>query len=232
MSKVHRVSSLAEASRFEALGADLIGVSMAVDNHFADGREVGAEVAVNLAQCLTQAQLVLEPPRELTGSDLLILAQKAGAGWIQTPFFAAPDSQTREALADIGIGLIVSRLEADYDMDPTWILGPVSDLGEPLPDLIELEIVPSFTDSWRFLTKESSKQTDELQVEDLESLAQKSPLLISVDLMPSNISGILAAIPSAHGLSFTLGRLATDTSGLHVLAPDSAARLLEAESKR
>lgn len=225
--KVHRVCSLEEAEQFETLGADLIGVSMAADDHFADERTVGVDVAVKLARQLT-AQLVLEPPRESTGGELVALARKVGARWVQTPFFATPDSPVRAALADAGIGLLVSRLDADYDMDPSWVLGPAEDLGAPSPDLIEVEIIPSFTDSWRFLTKESPQYADELQIADLEGLARTAPLFLSVDFTPGNVSAVRAAIPSARGLSFTLGTLAAGVSRLHVLAPDAVTRLLEA----
>lgn len=228
--KVHRVSSLSEGVRFEALGADLVGVSMATDDHFADGRAVGVDVAVNLARQLTRAQLVLEPPHDITSDELVILANEIGARWLQIPFFVAPTSPIRAALANAGIGLIVSRVDADYDMDPSWVLGPVADLGEPMPDLIEVEIVPSLADSWRFLSEESPQREDELQVDDLERLARQAPLLLSVDFTLDNVSGVRTAIPSASGLSLTLGTLASGVSGLHVFDPDAVERLLESMS--
>lgn len=225
--KVHRVCSLEEAKRFETLGVNLIGVSLAEDKHFSDERMVQVDLAVNLARHFTQAQLVVEPPHEISGDEIVALAKKTGARWLQIPVFAAPDSTVRTALTKNGIGLILSRLTAEEDMDPSWILGPATDLGDPSPDLIEVEIIPLLTDSWRFLTEESPRYPDELQVKDIECLASESPLLLSVDFTPGNVAAVRGAIPSAQGLSFTLGTLADGVSGLHILTPNTTARLLE-----
>lgn len=225
--KVHRVMTPDEASHFEALGAELIGVSMAEDDHFADDRTVDADTVAEIERKLIRAELIVEPPRDRPDNEVASLANELGAKWIQSPFFAAPSSATRARLAGDDIGLIVSRVAADEDMDPSWVLTPIRDLGEPSPDLIEIEVVPLLANSWRVITEESPQYPEELQVEDIDDLARQAPLLVSADFTLDNVQDIENSIPHARGLSLTLGTLADGVSGLHVLSPSTAEEILE-----
>lgn len=225
--KVHRVCSIEEALGFEALGADLIGVSLARDAHFADRRGAGRELARDLARQLRRAQLVIEPDWQTAATDLVAVARESGAPWLQLPVFAAPPPHVRAALVKDGIDLVVSRVDAEHDMDPSWVLGPVRDLGAPEPGLIEVEILPSITGAWRFLTEICPDDPEWLQAGDIEDLAREAGLLLSLDLTPENLPSVRAAIPSARGFSLTLGTLADGVSGLHVFSAEAAARVVE-----
>ena len=56
--KVDRVREAAEAADLEAAGADLVGVSLAVDPRFSDDRTVSVEQAAMIRGALQRARLV------------------------------------------------------------------------------------------------------------------------------------------------------------------------------
>ncbi len=60
MIKLDRVCSVGEATAVEALGANIIGVSLSQDSRFADDRIVSIDLARSIQRSLTKAQFVAQ----------------------------------------------------------------------------------------------------------------------------------------------------------------------------
>ena len=235
--KVARVRSVAEATMFEELGADIIGVSLAPEHGgglFADDRALSRDTAAAIGHALGRARLAigLANPVSHDAAEVLDLARRCMADLIQVPAFDLPDSHVCQALAAEGIGLIVGRFAASHDDDPAWILSPLAELGGLLGDpgvaLAELELLPDHEDAWQFLTTESPRFSDELQIDDIEALAQTRPLLLSSDITPDRVGDMLRRLPSIRGISLTLGTLAAGRHDVHAVDAGRAAAVARA----
>jgi len=235
MVKVQRVSSVAEARRFEELGADVIGIALRPEHGgrlFDDARALSSEAAEQIGKSLSRARLALALPDQADGPAVLDLARRMGAAYVEVPAFDLPGPEFRASLAAAGLGLIVSRVTASHDDDPGWLLTPVTELADPNLAWVEVELLAEHDNAWRFLTEASPAYPDELQLADIDALARESPLLVSINAEPATASAILAALPSCRGLSVTLGTLAPGRHDVHVHTPDQAAALLGALRSR
>jgi hypothetical protein len=229
--KVERVSSLAEARRFEELGAGIIGVALRPehgDRLFDDARSLSPETAAQIAQGLARARLALTLPDQADPPAILDLARRIGAAYVEAPIFDLPGPEFRAALAAAGVGLVVSRITASHDEDPGWLLGPVLELADPNLARAEIELLADHDDAWKFLTEESPAFPDELQLADIDALARQMPLFVSINAGPATCAPIVDALPSCRGLSFTLGTLTSGRYDVHAYTPDRVAAILGA----
>jgi hypothetical protein len=229
--KVQRVSSAAEAHRFEALGADIIGIALRPEyggHLFDDARGLSPETAEQIGRGLARARLALTLPEQADHPAILDLARRIGAAYLEVPAFDLPGPEFRASLASAGLGLIVSRIAASHDDDPGWLLTPVTELADPNLAWVEIELLADHDNAWKFLTEESPAYPDELQLADIDALARDTPLLVSINAERATPGSILAALPSCRGLSLTLGTLAPGRYDVHVHTPDQVAAILGA----
>jgi len=193
--KVDRVGSVGEAVALERLGVSHIGVSIDPDPRFDDGRTVTVDEAAAIGAALRRATLVTaldlgrEPDR----------ARHTGATLVQPITAATPAADARAALADAGLAIVRAGIEIAHDDDPAWVFGGLDDAA-----LFQVDVLPEYRDSWRFLRDESPRFPDEFQIADLNDLTRERPLLVALDFTPANTPEIRAALPAARGIAFTL----------------------------
>ena len=102
--KVHRVRSADEAVMLERLGVDVIGVSLAPEHGaglFDDDRALSMAAAEAIGQSLTRARLALAlaDPVEGDAAEVLALARRCSAAYVQVPAFDLPAPAVSRALA-------------------------------------------------------------------------------------------------------------------------------------
>jgi hypothetical protein len=189
--KVDRVRSVAEAVALERLGVSMIGVALAPDPRFADDRQVSVEQAAEIRAALTEAAFVaLVDEPSFTGADHL----QAMAG--QFP------ADARAKLRAKGVGVVQAGIEIAHDDDPGWVFSAYD--GDP-PELFQVDVLPEYRDSWRFLRDRSPEYADEFQIADLDALTRERPMVLGFDFAPDNAGEIVAAFPAARGVFLTLG---------------------------
>ncbi len=231
--KIHRIASVEEALAFEALGADIVGVALAPEHGgalFDDNRTLSVPEVERVGAALSRARLsvALADPVGRDPNPVLELAQRCSAAYLQTPTFDLPNADMRAALAGAGVGLVVSRIQASHDDDPAWLLPPAEELGNSEIAFFEIELLADHDRAWRFMTDEAPGYPDELQLADIDSLAQEQPLLISVDITPENVVNILATLPCCRGLTLNLGHLSPERYDVHVYSPEHASAVMAA----
>jgi hypothetical protein len=202
--KVDRVRSADEATALEKLGADLLGVDLAPDPRFDDGREISVERAVEIDQVLGRATLV--PVLDLADEPARIvrIARAVHARMVQPARRVVPPAAVRAALSDAGIGVVYGGIEIAHDDDPGWVLSDYTDEPELGVSFFQADVLPEYRDSWAFLRDRSPEFEEEFQIADLNDLATAHPLLVGLDFSPRNVREIVGALPHVRGLSFTL----------------------------
>jgi hypothetical protein len=202
--KVDRVRSAEEAARLEALGADLIGVSLTADPRFYDDRTVTVEQAAEIGQAVQRATLVTA--MELAGDpDRVLRTVKATrAGLVQPITGAIPPPEVRVALSDAGVGIVYGGIEIAHDDDPGWVFSAYADVPDLNAALFHADVLPEYRDSWAFLRGRAPEFEDEFQVGDLDQLGGERPLVVGLDFTPDNVREILGALPAVRGIAFTL----------------------------
>jgi len=202
--KVDRVRSAEEAARLEALGADLVGVSLVTDPRFADDRTVTAERAAAIGAALQRATFVTA--MELAGDPDRVLRTVAAtrAGMVQPITGAIPPPAVRSALSDAGIGIVYANLEIAHDDDPGWVFSAYADVPDLNAVLFQADILPEYRDSWTFLRDRAPEYEEEFQIGDLNELGRERPLLVGLDYTPDNTREIIGALPEVRGLALTL----------------------------
>jgi len=206
--KVDRVGSADEAAALERLGADLLGVDLAADPRFDDGREMSVERAAEIDRVLERATLV--PVLDLSAGPerILRIADSLHARMVQTSRRAVPPADVRAALSDAGIGIVYAGIEIAHDDDPGWVLSDYTaerDLGV---SFFQADVLPEYRDSWAFLRDRSPEFEDEFQIADLDGLAAGQPLVVGLDFTPGNVREIREALPHVRGLVLTLAESA------------------------
>jgi hypothetical protein len=195
--KVDRVRSPEEAARLEALGADLVGVSLTADPRFADDRTVTVEQAAVIGKALQRATLVTA--MELAGDPGRVLRTVAAtrAGMAQPITGAIPPPGVRAALS-------YGNLEIAHDDDPGWIFSAYADVPDLNAVLFHADVLPEYRDSWAFLRDRAPEYEEEFQISDLNELGGERPLVVGLDTTPDNVREIVGALPGVRGLAFTL----------------------------
>jgi hypothetical protein len=202
--KVDRVRSAAEAARLEALGADLVGVSLTVDPRFHDDRTVTLEQAAEIGRALERATFVTA--MELAGHPDRVLRTVAAtrAGMVQPITGAIPPPEVRAALSDAGIGIAYGNLEIAHDDDPGWIFSAYADVKDLNAVLFQADVLPEYRDSWTFLRDRAPEYEEEFQIGDLNELGRERPLVVGLDFTPANAGEIAGTLSEVRGFALTL----------------------------
>ena len=200
--KVDRVGSVAEAVELEALGADLIGVSLTADPRFADDRTVTVEQAAGIGRAVQLATLVTAMELARDPDRVLHTVAATRAGLVQPITGAVPPPEVRDALRAGGIGIAYGNLEIAHDDDPGWVFSAYP------PDLdaalFQADVLPEYRDSWAFLRDRAPEFEQEFPIADLNDLARERPLVVGLDSTPGTVREILAALPEVRGIALTL----------------------------
>ena len=225
--KVDRVRSAAEAVRLEAIGADLVGVSLTTDPRFHDDRTVTVEQAAEIGTALQRATLVTA--MELAGDPGRVLRTVAATrtGLVQPITGAIPPPEVRTALSDAGIGIAYGNIEIAHDDDPGWIFSAYADVPDLNAVLFHVDVLPEYRDSWAFLRDRAPEFEEEFQIADLDELGRARPLVVGLDFTPATVREIVAALPGVRGIALTLADRAR-RGDVHFHQYADAVRVLEA----
>ncbi|WP_125807625.1 hypothetical protein [Actinoplanes sp. ATCC 53533] len=224
--KVDRVRSATEAARLEALGADLVGVSLTADARFSDDRTVTVEQAAVIGGALRRATLVtaMELGRDPGGVLRTVAATRAGM--VQPITGAIPPADVRAALSDAGVGIVYGAIEIAHDDDPGWIFSAYADVPDLNAVLFHADVLPEYRESWAFLRDRAPEYEEEFQIADLNELGRERPLVVGLDFTPDNVGEIAGALPGVRGIALTLAEQGR-RSDARFHRYDDAVRVLE-----
>ena len=202
--KVDRVGSAGEAAELEALGAGLVGVSLAPDPRLADDRTVSVDQAVAIGQALDRSTLVAAMELGRDPEAVLRVVALVGAGMVQPITGAIPPIEVRTALRDTGVGIAYGNVEVSHDDDPSWVFSAYADVPDLNAALFHLDVLTEYRESWAFLRDRSPEYPQEFQVGDLDELGLTRPV-VGLDFRPDNVREIIDALPNVRGIALTLG---------------------------
>lgn len=193
---VYGVSSPREAKRFELAGANVLGIFLGKK---ADGRVVDHEMALAIKRGLSGAHLCVEAWGD--GEIAPEVALRTGARWVQTSWGPPVAVAWRQQLAEYGIGWVLSRVPANEDDDPEWVRGRITEYGNPAPVWTHVELCPDLEDGWPMLREAN---TDELDLSDVDRMAEQLPIVVSAPLTVERLAELRALLPNVHGVALTL----------------------------
>jgi hypothetical protein len=203
--KVDRVKSVTEAKELEELGANLISVSLSKDLRFDDDRTIDFETAVSIKKCLKKSKYVGEFLFEENNYELIQLIKEIGFEYVQFFGYKIPSSNFIGHLNSQGIEIICSGITASHDDDPSWILSHFLEQGELSSAYFQIDLLPEYKNAWEFLKNESPEYPEELQIEDIDQLAQDNKLLITLDYSSHNVMDVISYFANIKGITMILG---------------------------
>lgn len=193
---VYGVVSTDEARQFESAGANVIGTFL---GELPRGRIVDEATALSIARSLSSAHLCVEALTSTRIEPEAVL--RTEARWIQTPWGPPAPAEWRHRLAELGVGWVLARVPANEDDDPTWVHGRMVEYGEPAPAWVQVELCPDLEDGWPIVREPNP---DELDIEDVDQIAAKVPLVVSVPMTTERLVELRALLPHVHGVALTL----------------------------
>lgn len=203
--KIDRIGSTTEAEAFAALGTDLLTVCLDPDPRFADDRTVTTQAATAIRSACGGSRMVAALDLRERPERALEVAVAVGANFVQPINYEIPPLDLRRELLRAGIGIVYSNIEVAHDDDPSWILSRFADVPELGAAYLHLDLLPEYRDSWAFLRDSSPEYDEELQIQDINGLADDHDLLIGLNFTAENLPQILAAMPGIAGIALTLG---------------------------
>lgn len=203
--KVDRVKSVTEAKELEELGADFITVSLSKDLRFDDDRSIDFANAISIKNCLKISKCIGEFFFEENYYEPIQLIKEVGFEYVQFSGHKIPPADFIRHLKSQGIEIICSGITASHDDDPSWILSHFLEQGELSSAYFQLDLLPEYKNAWEFLKNESPEYPEELQIEDIDQLAQDNKLLITLDYAPHNVLDVISYFANIKGISMILG---------------------------
>lgn len=202
MIKVDRVNSVNEAENLQKIGCDFISISLDKSKFFNDDRYVSLDEALKIRMTLSKSKLVLEMTAE--EADVSII-EKIQPDYIQFSEYDLPSKEFVEKLISLKFKLIGAGINVSYEDSPSWILSGYDDMKKNNLSFFQVDLLGDVENSWHFMTTESPLYPDEIQIGDINELANKYPFFITLDFNHNNIKNIMDTFTSVKGLSFVLG---------------------------
>ncbi|MGB0840567.1 MAG: hypothetical protein ACPGXL_10520 [Chitinophagales bacterium] len=200
--KVDRIATVVEAMQLEALGVDIIGVSMNKTRAYTDNRFLDRIAVCEIANSLAKAKLAVEIDPIYT--DLSALIEQVKLAYIQVPNPEIVPLETAKILQTEGIEIIYSGISAADDDDSSWILSRYIEEGGVNVAFYQVDVLATIKNSWNFFKSECPKYPDVLQIEDVAKLSEEYPMIISLDFTEGNVLEVLNRFPSSKGISLRL----------------------------
>jgi hypothetical protein len=172
------------------------------------------------------------PARIFDPEQVVALTRRLGIRHVQVDMWLQPDEGRLQALAAAGVSLVYAGIQATYDTDPSWVLARYLEGGLPQPAFYEVQLLTDIDGAWESLRDRCPEYPEELQVADLDEIAARHALSLGLDFTPSNVVEILARIPHALGVSLTLGTERAWDTGVHLVDPALAEKVVQAASER
>jgi hypothetical protein len=203
--KVDRVKSVTEAKELEELGANFISVSLSKDLKFDDDRTIDFNTAISIKNCLRESKYIGEFLFEENYNELIQLIKEVGFEYVQFSGYKIPSADCMRHLNSQGVEIICSGITASHDDDPSWILSNFLEQGELSSAYFQIDLLPEYKNAWEFLKNESPEYPEELQIEDINQLAEDNKLLITLDYSSQNVLDVISYFPKIKGITMILG---------------------------
>jgi hypothetical protein len=204
LKKVDRVKSVQEAIELQDLGIDFIGISLSNDSWFTDNRCVEKDIVIEIRKALFKSKLIGEVIVEDDFYKTLSLIDGMDLDYIQIIGKHFPSPEFMKELKNRNIGLIYGGIDASYEDDPSWILSDYMNASELNPAFFQLDLLGDIENSWKHLTEDAREFASELQIEDIEEIGRKSPIIITLDYTVHNVLEIMCRMPTIRGICMTI----------------------------
>jgi len=205
ITKVDRVSTVKEAIKFQELDVDIIGISLSKNINFIDNRDIGEDAALEIIKALNKAKSVVEISVNNNLNQILDMIKKLEVDYFQPLGKEILPIDFRKELYKKGVGIIYSDIQVSYDDDPSWILSSFLSEEKLNSCYYQIDILGDMENSWQFLKRDCPQYPEELQIDDINNLAQQYPLLITLDFSTDNLLQIIKSMPNIKGVSMILG---------------------------
>jgi len=235
--KVHRVASADEVAVLAGLGVDYIGFDVDDDAWygidraplFGDERYVLRDGLGDLVAGVGAATPVVQLGEDLWSPDVPAELAELGVELVQVPVRLSLGSDVLQACERVGLTVVYSDVVVEPD-DPADYAAANLDPHRPNLAFYDIQLFPSYGENaWTFLRDESPRHPgDALSFGDVDAIAAKSGMFVSLDVTPENCGEILRMFgPSAvRGLSFTVSP--TELGTYHTVEFDRLVEILEA----
>lgn len=223
--KVDRVASVQEALELQKLNVDIIGVTLNENNLYSDNRVLDFESALSIGKKLDSSKLSLELPSN-GYKDILKNVEMSKVSYIQVPQNVKLTIEEIEFLSKKNIGVIYSGIEASYEDDPAWILSQYTSSQNSDVSFYQIDLLSDMENAWEFLKNESPLYPNELQINDILSLGNMYPLIISLDFNKENINEIIHNFSSVKGFVFVLSEK-SNRDDIHFFSYSFVSRILD-----
>jgi hypothetical protein len=203
ITKVDRVCSAEEARKLQDLGVDIISVDLESDKKFSDNRYISENIAYDIYKVLTSTKYCAS--LSLADRNLPILKNNC-FDYLQFSRIEEPTACIESYLKECKIDLIYSGIEISYEDDLSWIENSLQDKIVLNTTLFQVDLLSDMDNSWEFLKHKSPEYPEELlQIEDINKLSSRFPLIIEIDFTSNNILEIMHCFPEIKGMNFRLG---------------------------
>ena len=135
-------------------------------------------------------------------------------------------SEIKDRDTSNAFNLVYSHIGIDHDEQPSWHFSPLDDPTVLPASYYIVDLLPDMENAWHVLTHESPAFPDELQIDDINAVAQERSLLIAVDFSTENLDDILTSLPHIKGICLRLGSPRREGLGLHAMEANTALALL------
>ncbi|WP_373530528.1 hypothetical protein [Nostoc sp.] len=203
--KVDRVKSVTEAKELEELGANFISVSLSKDLRFGDERTIDLDTAISIKKHLKVSNYTGEFLFKDNQNEIIELIKEVGFKYVQFSGYKIPPDDFIDYLKSEEIEIICSGITASHDDDPSWILSHFLEKRELNSVYFQIDLLPEYKNAWKFLKNESPNYPEELQIEDIDQLAQDNKLLITLDYSSHNVLDVISYFANIKGISMILG---------------------------
>jgi hypothetical protein len=204
ITKVDRVSTVEEAIKLQGLDVDVICISLSKNINFIDSRDIAEGAAFEIIKNLSSAKPAIEIAVNDGLDDVLNIIEKLGANYLQPLGKEILPIDFKNEFSKRGVGIIYSDIHAAHDDDPSWILSHIASK-ERNNCYYQIDILGDIENSWEFLRTECPKYPEDLQINDINNLAEQYPLLITLDFSADNLLQIIQSMPNIKGVSMILG---------------------------
>jgi hypothetical protein len=198
--KVDRVKSIEEAVALQSLGVNLIGVSLGDQDGFDDDRFLSEGQVALIQRSLKSSKLVGDISKISQDFQVSNIINELNFDYIQ---INKPEilETINQDIDNQKRGIIYSPICLSYDEDPEWAF---DGLDTEKYSYFQLDLLGDMENSWDFLVSKASEEPDEVQIEDINELSKRYPLILTIDFSKNNVSNILRSFPSICGISFVL----------------------------
>ncbi len=211
--KVDRATSVDEIKVLESVGVDYIGFDADDDAYYridpdpfwGDERYISEDDLPELLAAVRRAQPYVDCSPETLVPELVEQRAASGVHLLQITARFPPESPVVAACEALDVGLIYGHDYVVPEDKPSF--KDTSAAQRPCLRYYDLQVFPSERNAWWYLKEFSPEHPrDVITVDDIQAVAARVPLFVSLNVNPSNVREIvdtLSAIGVA-GLSFTL----------------------------